>query len=125
MVRYLIDGNNVIGARPDGWWRDRRAATRRLVEWLADWAAAGEAGGQVVTVVFDGRDVPVGPVPANLEVAFAGAGRSADDEIARRACADPEPGDLVVVTSDAGLAARLPPSATRVGAGSFRRSLGR
>jgi hypothetical protein len=28
----IVDGNNVIGSRPDGWWRDRPAATRRLVE---------------------------------------------------------------------------------------------
>ena len=28
--RWLVDGMNVIGSRPDGWWRDRTAAMRRL-----------------------------------------------------------------------------------------------
>lgn len=27
----VVDGNNVIGARPDGWWRDRPAAALRLL----------------------------------------------------------------------------------------------
>ena len=40
---------NVIGSRPDGWWRDRRAAMRRLVADLRG------ALGEPVTVVLDGR----------------------------------------------------------------------
>ena len=60
----IIDGNNVIGSRPDGWWRDREAATRRLVERLAAWAAA--ADGPVI-VVFDG------PLPARLDVVTSDA----------------------------------------------------
>jgi hypothetical protein len=40
--RWLVDGMNVIGARPDGWWRDRPGAQRRLAEKLA--ARAREAG---------------------------------------------------------------------------------
>jgi predicted RNA-binding protein with PIN domain len=30
----IVDGNNVIGARADGWWRDRPAAAPRLLERL-------------------------------------------------------------------------------------------
>lgn len=30
----VVDGNNVIGSRADGWWRDRPAAARRLLERL-------------------------------------------------------------------------------------------
>jgi predicted RNA-binding protein with PIN domain len=30
----VVDGNNVIGAKADGWWRDRPAAARRLLERL-------------------------------------------------------------------------------------------
>jgi predicted RNA-binding protein with PIN domain len=34
-VRVLIvDGANVVGSRPDGWWRDRAGAARRLQEQL-------------------------------------------------------------------------------------------
>ena len=36
---WLIDGNNVMGSRPDGWWRDRRGAARALVGELAAFAA--------------------------------------------------------------------------------------
>jgi predicted RNA-binding protein with PIN domain len=30
----VIDGANVVGARPDGWWKDRAGAARRLHEQL-------------------------------------------------------------------------------------------
>jgi 8-oxo-dGTP diphosphatase len=29
-MTWVIDASNVIGSRPDGWWRDRAGATRRL-----------------------------------------------------------------------------------------------
>ena len=38
-VRWLVDGMNVIGTRPDAWWRDRHAAMTRLVDMLERWAA--------------------------------------------------------------------------------------
>jgi Uncharacterized BCR, YaiI/YqxD family COG1671 len=82
---------NVIGSRPDGWWRDRQGAQRRLV------AALG-AVGEPVTVVFDGRPHDTDP-PTGVSVAFAAV---ADDEIAGRVA----PGDRVV-TSDRGLADRV------------------
>jgi hypothetical protein len=31
VMHLLVDGNNVMGSRPDGWWRDRRAGMQRLV----------------------------------------------------------------------------------------------
>jgi hypothetical protein len=30
----VVDGANVVGARPDGWWKDRASAARRLHEQL-------------------------------------------------------------------------------------------
>lgn len=30
----VVDGANVVGSRPDGWWRDRAGAARRLHERL-------------------------------------------------------------------------------------------
>ena len=30
----IVDGANVVGSRPDGWWRDRAGAARRLQEQL-------------------------------------------------------------------------------------------
>jgi uncharacterized protein YaiI (UPF0178 family) len=93
VTRWLVDGNNVMGSRPDGWWRDRPAAMQRLVSALDDLAA--ETGDEVA-VVFDGRERDL--QAARAHVAFA---PDADDAIAARA----EPG-LTVVTSDRGLAGR-------------------
>jgi hypothetical protein len=122
MTRWLVDASNVIGSRPDGWWRDREGATLRLLEALR--AFAGEDDDVVVVLDFGpaswaGRDGPV-------EVAIAPRrGRNAaDDEIARRLDADDDPASIRVVTSDAELAARARAlGASVVGAGEFRRRL--
>lgn len=37
----VVDGANVVGSRPDGWWRDRHRAAERLRDQLAKLAAAG------------------------------------------------------------------------------------
>ena len=50
-ARAFVDGNNVMGSRPDGWWRDRAAAQQRLI---ADIEAAARGSGREWTVVFDG-----------------------------------------------------------------------
>ena len=126
MARYLVDGMNVIGSRPDGWWRDLDAAVVRLARCLAAWQAAEAAD---VTVVFDGRpppDLDRGDL-AGLEVAFAGRGREADDEIVRRVGTDLDPGAVEVVTSDRLLAERVRAAGARqvVGSGGFRRRLDR
>jgi predicted RNA-binding protein with PIN domain len=122
--RYLVDGMNVIGSRPDGWWRDLDGAVVRLARCLAAWQAAEDVE---ATVVFDGGP-PAGldePGLGGLEVAFAGRGRAADDEIVRRVGIDPDPGSLTVVTSDRPLAGRVRAAgaAEVAGAGRFRRRL--
>jgi predicted RNA-binding protein with PIN domain len=121
-VRYLVDGMNVIGTRPDNWWKDRHAAMVRLVDTLERWVAAG---GDDVTVVFEQPPRP--PIRSTvIEVAHAPRPRrdSADDEIARRLEADDDPGKIRVVTSDRWLAdrARLA-GATVEPAESFRRRI--
>lgn len=105
-MRYLVDGMNVIGTRPDHWWRDRPAARRKLVEHLSD--LADQHG---VTVVFDGTpatDELEASAPSGVTVRFAPGGpNAADDVIASVVAADGEPSSLVVVTSDATLAGRV------------------
>lgn len=104
-MRWLIDGMNVIGTRPDAWWRDRHAAMVRLVYLLENWAAAS---GEDVTVVFEQPPRP--PISSTvIEVAHAPRPRrdSADDEIVRRLRADSEPGAVRVVTSDVWLTDRV------------------
>ena len=111
---------NVIGTRPDGWWRDRTGAMRSLAAALDRFA---DATGEQLTVVFDGRPRVL---EARVEVRFAAAAgpNAADDEIARVVATDDAPGDLLVVTSDADLAARVRAAGAEVeGAGTFRRRL--
>ncbi len=122
-MRWIVDGMNVIGSRPDGWWRDRDAAVVELSRRLGRFAAGS---GDEVMAVFDGRRPSrLGDEDSrDVAVVFAGPGASADDEIARRGAADPEPASLRVVTSDAELAGRVRASgATVAGAGEFRRRL--
>ncbi len=103
-MRWLVDGMNVIGTRPDGWWKDRHAAMVRLVDLLERWVAAN---GDDVTVVFERPPSP--PISSTVvEVAHAPQPRpnSADDEIARRLSEEPDPTQVRVVTSDRWLADR-------------------
>ncbi|TWV48834.1 hypothetical protein FRZ03_12985, partial [Streptomyces misionensis] len=39
----IVDGANVVGSVPDGWWRDRRGAAERLRDRLVAFARAGTA----------------------------------------------------------------------------------
>ena len=123
--RLIVDGMNVLGSRPDGWWRDRPAAMRRLVGRLDDLA---EREGAEVTVVFDGREhARVVAAARRVEVGFAPGGRdAADGEIVRRISADAEPATIVAVTSDRRLRARIKAAgASSVPAGDLLRRLER
>ena len=104
MTRWFVDGMNVIGVRPDGWWRDRDAAMLKLVDLLERWAAAE---GEDVVVVFERRPSP--PIRSTvIEVANAPRPKrdAADDEIIRRVRLEPRPELVRVVTSDRWLADR-------------------
>jgi predicted RNA-binding protein with PIN domain len=125
-VRWVVDGMNVIGSTPDGWWRDRPAARHRLV------AALGALAGPdaEVTVVFDGR-----PDPGEVEDAhavgitalFAPGGPDAADRVIEALLATLD--DLrtvTVVTSDAALADAVRRAGAGVeGAKAFRARLPR
>ncbi len=105
VVRWIVDGMNVIGSRPDGWWKDRGRAMVALADRLDRWAATQA---DPVTVVFERP--PSTAIPASvIEIAYAprAAANSADDEIVRRVQADPRPHDIRVVTSDKGLSDRV------------------
>jgi predicted RNA-binding protein with PIN domain len=117
---WLVDGMNVVGSRPDGWWRDRTAAMRALVDRLETFA---ERDDRAVTVVFDGRPRDLGA--CTVEVLFAGPARdAADHELLRRLAAEPDPSVARVVTSDAVLAREVAALGPRVlSSGRFRREL--
>jgi predicted RNA-binding protein with PIN domain len=122
-MRLIVDGMNVIGSRPDRWWRDRRGAMRRLVAALGRYA---RESGDDVTVVLDSRPFDVGE-PDAITIRFAPGGRNAgDDEIVRIAEADAAPGTLHVVTSDRELTKRVNALGAHViPAGGFRAELDR
>jgi predicted RNA-binding protein with PIN domain len=121
-VRYIVDGMNVIGTRPDAWWKDRDAAMLRLVDMLERWAAAE---GEDVVVVFERAPSP--PIRSTvIEVAHAPRPKpnAADDEIVRRLQTEPQPGAVRVVTSDRWLADRVSAEGASVeGADMFRTRL--
>jgi len=101
MPRLIVDGSNVMGARPDGWWKDRSGARIRLtvqIDEAADRLCADllDDPRADVVVVHDGR--PIEMQLLRVHVDFAG---HADDLITDLA----GPGD-VVVTSDRELVAR-------------------
>ena len=121
-MRWIVDGMNVIGAKPDGWWRDRHAAMVRLVDLLERWAADE---GEDVTVVFEQPPRP--PIRSSvIDVLHAKRPRpnSADDEIVRLIAAGDDAHDVRVVTSDALLADRARAAGASVeGAAGFRMQL--
>lgn len=109
----VVDAANVVGSRPDGWWRDRAGATRRLAARLAKLAESGMPAGSlppglpgdaaewVVVVEGAARDV-TGESAALRIVPAPGSG---DDEIVRQAAGAETP--VVIVTADRGLRARV------------------
>jgi predicted RNA-binding protein with PIN domain len=105
MTRWIVDGMNVIGSRPDGWWRDRGRAMAVLVNQLEQWASVE---GDDVTVVFERPPSP--PIDSSvITVAHApkAAANSADDEIIRLVRADANASDIRVATSDRALSERV------------------
>jgi predicted RNA-binding protein with PIN domain len=128
VAQLVVDGMNVIGSRPDGWWRDRDGAVRRL---LADLQALARGPvDEMVTLVLDGRplaDVPEGAHDGVHVVYARRSGRNAaDDRIVELVAALAEPGDATVITSDRALAQQVRALGAAVnGAGTLLRRLGR
>lgn len=113
-TRVLVDGNNVMGSRPDGWWRNRAGAARRLVTEIIPLARG--YGGEW-TIVFDGKGPPCMPLsPEWFTVVHAGHGRrdGADDRIVEFVHENPHRAATLVYTSDAKLRTRLMALGTRV-----------
>jgi hypothetical protein len=122
VVVLLVDAANVVGARPDGWWRDRAGATSRLLARLAPLTGRelpAPGGGAVVceevVAVVEGAargvDAPAG-------VTLVRAGGSGDDALAASAARLAGEGrELLVVTADRGLRARLPEGVAVAGPG--------
>ena len=103
--RWIVDGMNAIGSRPDGWWRDRKRAWRRLAGQLEQLARRTDDD---VRLVLDGARPGDWRDSDLVECSFAKGGPdAADDAIVARVKADPSPETLTVVTSDRELADRV------------------
>lgn len=114
-VAVVVDAANVVGSRPDGWWRDRAGAARRLVLGCADLgrdglpASAAPAETPVdalswwwprLTVVVEGAARPAAREPVDGVDVVAAPG-SGDDAIVAEAGRRLATGHRVmVVTAD-------------------------
>ncbi len=116
MRHLIVDGMNVIGTRPDGWWRDREGAARRLLQRLETYSASV---GVRVTLVLDGSSPPSRPEGdhGGVRVLYArDAGfETADDRIVELLAAESAPSTIEVVTSDRMLRERVRACGARVG----------
>jgi hypothetical protein len=112
-VDLVVDVANVMGSRPDGWWRDRAAAALRLVRRLPGLAGrrvvgpdgAGLRLARVVAVV-EGQARAV-PGVDGVDLVRASADGDADVVRTCEAIAA-EGGRALAVTADRGLRSRLP-----------------
>jgi predicted RNA-binding protein with PIN domain len=103
-MHHVVDAMNVIGSRPDGWWRDRAGAIERLVAQLDRWA---ERSGERVTVMLEHQ--PREEIrAARVEIAWASAAGAdaADCEILARLPGWLAEDEVIVVTSDRDLKAK-------------------
>lgn len=112
----IVDAANVVGAVPDGWWKDRRAAAARLRDRIEQFAADGSS----VRPGFFGLPETVAPglrrvfpewiyvtegsargIPSTTSVSVVDAPGLGDDRIVEEtAAAVARGGRVVVVTSD-------------------------
>ena len=126
MAVLLVDVANVVGSRPDGWWRDRAGASARLLDRLARLPGSVVEGPEgeplaatAVVAVVEGRARGVGEPPGLQLVRAAGSG---DDALVGYA-EDSDGGALLVVTADRGLRDRLPGGTAVAGPGWLLRVL--
>ncbi|MGW3263209.1 NTP pyrophosphohydrolase [Streptomyces sp. NPDC001056] len=109
----VVDGANVVGSVPDGWWRDRRGAAERLRDRLVAYADSGTAelpGPLELVLVVEGAARGVPSVPGVRVEEAPGSGDDLIVELAARA------GDrtCLVVTADRELRRRVSALGARV-----------
>ncbi|HEX3782102.1 MAG TPA: NTP pyrophosphohydrolase [Pseudonocardiaceae bacterium] len=110
----VVDAANVVGSVPDGWWRDRAGANRRLRDALAPVAADGLSTAGVpdwakrppveVVLVVEGA---ARNVTGTDEVRVVAASGSGDDAIVELVRAEGADRPCAVITADRGLRERV------------------
>jgi len=100
----VVDGANVVGSRPDGWWKDRAGAARRLHDGLL----LADTPYDEIVLVLEGAAKGGSAAGKDAHVRVAHAKGNGDDEIVARARAAVEAGAAVtVVTADRILRGRV------------------
>ena len=102
MSRILVvDGANVVGSRPDGWWRDRAGAAARLHGRLA----VADTSYDEIVLVLEGQAKVGVPRGRDGHLRTVHAAKDGDAAITDAARTARELGhDVVVVTADRALA---------------------
>lgn len=116
----VVDAANVVGSRPDGWWRDRRGAAERLLGKLAALARSGVPGAEVgltggrewtwwprIVVVVEGQAKSVDPVDGVEVVAAETDGDSEIVKVVADIRARRPDDHVVVITADRKLRSRV------------------
>jgi hypothetical protein len=100
----VVDGANVVGSRPDGWWRDRAGAAGRLHASLT----RADLDHDVVVLVLEGQAASGRPAGRDGAVETVHAPGSGDDAIVDEVAARSAHGDdVLVVTADRALRERV------------------
>ncbi|MWC00166.1 hypothetical protein [Agromyces seonyuensis] len=129
-IHLVLDVANVLGSRPDGWWRDRAGAAGALLARFAPFTGTdtdGPDGATVrlaaITAVLEGR-AKTADVPADIRVVLAP--HDGDTAIVEVATAGLAAGErMLVATADRGLRERLPTGIRVVGPDWANRLIGR
>lgn len=100
----IVDGANVVGSRPDGWWKDRLGAARRLRAELDEWYAAQPPDSVHVILVVEGKARPLA-AEDDTDIQVVAAPGEGDDTIVEQARA--QDAETTVVTADRRLRERV------------------
>ncbi|RLV51300.1 hypothetical protein D9V37_04250 [Nocardioides mangrovicus] len=96
----VVDAANVVGSRPDGWWKDRPGAARRLHERLL----VADVPHDLVVLVLEGQAKAGAPAGRDGHVRVVHAPRDGDAailDVVRSHAVD----QVTVITADRGLRA--------------------
>ncbi|MDR7253587.1 putative RNA-binding protein with PIN domain [Nocardioides sp. BE266] len=103
----VVDGANVVGSVPDGWWKDRAGVARRLHERLL----VADTSYDEIVLVLEGQAKAGVRAGRDGHVTTVHAPRDGDAEIRTQARRVTEAGgSVVVVTADRMLAANVQPA---------------
>jgi predicted RNA-binding protein with PIN domain len=107
----VVDGANVVGSRPDGWWKDRARAAARLHGTLA----VADLAYDEVVLVLEGQARAGVPAGTDGHLRTVHAARDGDAAVVDAARAGVDAGTpVVVVTADRALAHRVEAAGARV-----------